>query len=279
MTYRKIITRDDFTSAIAEGNTRQEWADVLFDGFREIPTAEQYVEAHLRGWITQAEMYAGTATHGMSQAHTDLEFQIHRRPLTVHQITTSLARGGTFQPEAGEITDPYEASVHQANLGPEWYDLAIANKYSYPSAFVIRALLQGGVLTEAEGEDLFLKIGWPPALAKQVAAHYTAGTTGTADKHVTKAENSLWTALHSSYVKDRTDDATATATLGTLGVASAAIPQVLTLWQAERALARAGLSAAQIKKAYSEATFTQPEAVARLGRAWLVNGGRDRVPR
>ena len=102
------------------------------------------------------------------------------------------------------------------------------------------------------------------ALARQVADHYGAATTATADKHVAKAENSLWTALHSSYVKDRTDDATATATLGTLGVASAAIPQVLTLWQAERALARAGLSAAQIKKAYSEATFTQPEAVARL---------------
>jgi hypothetical protein len=91
-----------------------------------------------------------------------------------------------------------------------------------------------------------------------------SGGGTSADPHVTKAQNQLWTATHSSYVKDRSTDAEAQSTLGTLGVAATAIPAVLRLWQAERALVRAGLTAAQIKKAYSEATFTQPEAVARL---------------
>ena len=39
---------------------------------------------------------------------------------------------------------------------------------------------------------------------------------------------------------------------------------MLALWQEERELVRAGLTAAQIKKAYSEATFTKDEATARL---------------
>jgi hypothetical protein len=65
-------------------------------------------------------------------------------------------------------------------------------------------------------------------------------------------------------VKDRTDDALAETTLATIGVPSSARAEVLTLWQAERDLQRAGLSAAQIKKAFGEATFTQDEAVARL---------------
>jgi hypothetical protein len=266
MHFRKIINEHAFNQAIKEGNTRGEWAPFLLDGFREIPTAEQYVEAHLRGWIDKPAMYAGTAKHGMSTTDTDLEFQIHRRPLTPHQIKQALARGASFNPEAGELKSPYEASVHQNNLGPEWYELAISLAGSYPSVFVTNRLVDDGTITPEIGRDWRKKAGDADEV---VAALYTswkakAGGGAASDPHVTKAENQLWTAQHSSYVKDRSDDAFATATLTELGVASAAIPTVLRLWQRERAIVKAGLSPAQIKKAYSEGTFTQPEAVARL---------------
>src|SRR5207245_381253 len=83
MVFRKILDRSDFTLAAEQANRRVEWADFEFEGYRQIPTADQFVEAHLRGWITQAEMYAGTARHGMSESDTDVEYRIHRRPLGI----------------------------------------------------------------------------------------------------------------------------------------------------------------------------------------------------
>jgi hypothetical protein len=64
-------------------------------------------------------------------------------------------------------------------------------------------------------------------------------------------------------VAEETDDATATTTLGTLGVAAGAIPEVLALWQAERALIRKQLTPAQVKKAYRGAVVN-PDT----GTAW-----------
>jgi hypothetical protein len=265
MHFRGIINEDAFNQAIKEGNTRGEWAPFLLQGFREIPTAEQFVEGHLRGWLTRPEMYAGTARHGMSQADTDLEFQIHRRPLTPHQIKQALARGANFNPEQGEIQNPYEASVHQNNLGPEWYEMAIALAGSYPSVFVTNRLVTGGTITPAEGRSWLERSGLADRVVTALHDSWTgAAGAATADKHLAKAENHVWTVVQSSYEKDRIDDTEATTALTALGVDPTVIPQILAVWQIARGIQRAGLSAAQIKKAYAEATFTQPEAVARL---------------
>ncbi len=186
MTFRGIIDQTDFYRAIAEGNTRNEWASFLFDGFRQINTAHDWVELHLRGYIDKTQMYAGTALHGMSEADTDRLFQVLGRPLAVHQITTGLARGGKFNPIPGELTDPFEASVHEANIKPSFYDLAIANRYTYPSAFVIRALTSDGTFSGPQAEQILLEVGWRPDLAKLAAAKWAA-TVGTSGKDATAA--------------------------------------------------------------------------------------------
>jgi hypothetical protein len=112
---------------------------------------------------------------------------------------------------------------------------------------------------------LFAGLGWPLDVAQSAATLFGAGATATVDPHVTKAENQLWTTLHRSYVAEETDDATATTTLGTLGVAAAAIPQILALWEQERALIRKQLTPAQVKKAY-KGLVTNPET----GTAWTL---------
>lgn len=262
--FRGIIQLDDFKRAVAEGNTRNEWGDAALEQARQILTASEYAELQLRGFLTETERQALTAKHGMSQADSDLLYDVLGRGLSVHQILIGLRRGGTYGGPTGQIPPEYLAALRRGNIRPEFYNLAYAARETFPSYFVIRALLQAGVISAQRGQELFDGLGWPADVAKAAGDFFGASTTAAADKHVTKAENSLWTALHSSYVKDRTDDATATSTMGTLGVAATAVPDVLALWQAERALVRAGLSAAQIKKAFREATFTQDEAVARL---------------
>jgi hypothetical protein len=263
---RNKVTATDVKVSIAESNVRNEYMDVALDLARRLLTPHEYEEAALRGVISQAEADDGAALSGLTQADSRILFDLLGRPLSVHQMTTGLARGGQFGGTYGDIPEPFRDAVRRSNIRPEYARLAYANRYSYPSAFVLRSLAQAGEVGDAAAvQNLLEEIGWPPGLATKVAAAWTATSGGaTADPHVTKAQSQLWTATHSSYVKDRTDDATARTKLAALGVAAGAIPAVLALWQEERELVRAGLTAAQIKKAYSEGTFTQPEAVARL---------------
>jgi len=270
--FRNIIGPNDFLLAIAEGDLRTEWAEAVKQVSRQIPTSDQFVEAWLRGWIDQPTAEAGAALHGMSAAHADLIYKTKGRPVTFHEITTGLARGGTYPSTYADIPEPYRKSIQEADIRPEWADLHYANRYTYPSAFVLRTLAQSGDLgDQAAVEQVLLEIGWKPSFAKQVSTAWVgAGSAG--DKDVASAETRLKTATHKSYVAEEIDDATATTALSAAGVAAAAVPQILTLWGEERALIRKQLTPAQIKKAWSEgvtnpatgAAWTQQEAIDAL---------------
>jgi hypothetical protein len=268
--FRGIIELADFQRAVSEGNTRNEWGDAALAQARQILTAAEYCELELRGFLTTAERHALTNQHGMSAADSDRLFDVLGRAPAVHGVTTGLARGGTFNGPIGDIPPVYLSAMQRSNARPEWYSIDYANRYSYPSAFVLRALLQGGVITAAQGEQYFLDIGWPPQLAKQVAEHYGATTTAASDPHVTKAQTQLWTTLHGSYKAEEIDAATAQTTLTTLGVATSAQPEVLSLWDAERALIRKQLSPSQIHKAVSGGVVNPATGVA-----WSLQDGID----
>ena len=268
---RGKVTEDDVKRSVAESNLRNEYMDVAVDLRRRLLTPHDYAELQLRGYQSKDERDAGAALSGMTAADTQLLYDMLGRSVNVHQVLIGERRGGkytegqSFAEQTAGIPPEYLSSLERGNLRPEFYQLAYANRESYPSYFVIRPLVQSGAITLERATELFLGMGWPEDVAKAAPAAFkgTAGT-GSTDPHVGKAETQLWNATHSSYVKDRTDDATATANLGTIGVAADSIPKVLALWQAERELTRAGLSASQIKKAYTEATFTKDEATARL---------------
>ena len=261
-TFRKLINDNDFLLAIAEGDLRTEWAQTLLDVSRQIPTAGEFVEAWLRGWLTQPEAEAGAALHGMTPAHADLLYKIKGRPVSFHEITTGLARGGVYPSAYADIPEPYRKAIEEADIRPEWADLHYANRFVYPSAFVLRTLAQAGDLgDQAAVEQVLLEIGWKPSFATQVSTAWVGGT-GAADKHVAKAQTSLWTAAHRSYIAEEIDDSVATAALTTAGVAPTAIPAVLAIWQAERALIRKQLTPTEIRKAVSGGVVNPATGVA-----------------
>jgi hypothetical protein len=270
--FRGIIADDDYHLAIAEGDLRTEWADVLRHASRQIPTASEFVEGWLRGWITQADAEAGTAQHGMSAADTDLIYKIKGRPVTFHEITTGLARGGTYPSTYDDIPEPYRKSIQEADIRPEWASLHYANRYVYPSAFVLRTLAQAGDLGgQAQVEQVLLEIGWKPSFATQVSTAWTGGAKS-GDPHEAKAQTQLWTTTHKSYVAEEIDDQIATAALAAAGVTAAAIPAILALWAHERSLVRKQLSPTQIRKALNlgivnpatGAPYTTADAIALL---------------
>lgn len=262
--FRGVIERVDYDIAIAEGDLRNEWRDAILGASRAILSPHEYAELELRGWINQAQRDAGAARHGMEPAEAQLLFDMTGRPIPVHQVTTGEARGGEFNGDHGHIPAPFLRSLEESNVRPEWYSLAYANRYSYPSAFVLRTLVQTHELTEAEGKQTLLDIGWNPTLATKVAARWAGGTAAAGDPHVTKAEMQLWATLHRSYLDEETDEAQARVLLGVLGVAAGSEPKVLGLWNHERDLRRRTLTEAQIKKAWKDTKFNRATAIARL---------------
>lgn len=255
-----------FAQMIREGHTKTKYTDLLLKMRRRLLTPTEYQEAALRGVLSNAEADAGAALSGMEPTDSKTLFDLMGRPLAVHQITTGLARGGTFGGSYDTVPEPYQDAIRRSSIRPEYAHLAYANRYTYPSAFVLRSLAQTGALTEAETHQTLLDIGWPPDFAAKVSAAWFTGTGGKADPHVAKASTHLWTAVHKAYVDGETTATEATDDLSALGVAAPAQPAVLALWDHERSVVRRSLTPAQIKKAYKETTFTRDEAVARLER-------------
>ncbi len=272
MVFRGIIDRVDFDRAISEGNTRNEWAPFLFDGFRQILTANQYAELELRGYYDRATRLTNTHKSGMSDADSDLLYNVLGRSVPVHGVTTGLARGGQYPGSYANVPQPYKAAIQRSNIREEYSELAYANRYSYPSGFQVRAEAQKGDLSEAQTEQLLLEMGWKPQWATHFAQAWTGTTAATGDPHTSKAETQLWGTTHRSYVAEEIDDPTATAALNAAGVAQGAIPAVLALWAQERALVRKQLTPANIRKALNSgainpatgAAWTTPEAHAAL---------------
>lgn len=234
--FRGIIDGTDYARAIAEGRTRNEWAGPLREVSRQILTAHDWVELHLRGYIDAPAMYAGTALHGMSQEDTDRLFRVLGRPMTAHQITLGLARGAKFNPIPGELPDPYEAAAHESNVKPSYYDLWIAaGKYSYPSLFQLNALVKASAITAATAKDWATKSGLAPEVVTALGTFWegeqakSGGGTTAKPKVLTRAE------VKAAWRTGGLTDAQAVARLEGEGVTAADAALLLSTWKGQAA--------------------------------------------
>lgn len=261
---RGTINVPAFNLGISQGNTRNEWARFLMTLKRRLLTPHEYEEANLRGVLEPDAAHAGAALSGMEEADAQLLFDIMGRSLAVHQITTGLERGGTYGGTYTDIPEPYRDAVRRSSIRPEYAVLAYANRYTVPSYFILKAILADGGMTPAQFAQYGKDLGWPPDLADAAAKALSTGTAAKGDPNVTKAHTQLWNTLHTAYVDSRADDALATSTFDSLGVAAGAQPVVLDLWKQERNIHRSGLTPAQIKKTIGLPTWTAEERLTRL---------------
>jgi hypothetical protein len=246
-TFRGVLTRDDYLRAIAEGNTRNEWAQAIFEQTRQIPTARDFIENALRGYRTLPDAIDGAALHGMSAEHATLIYQNQGRPMTVRQITQALARGAKFNPEPGEITDPYMASIVEGTLKPGYYELAEALKYNYPGFFqTLNALSKAWIDAETATQWLLYQ-GYEPGAVEKIVSNVAAGAGSGAGSagatHVRSAVTRLYTSLHTAYVNGNVTEAFARQTLHDQGEPAATVDQVLATWTREKSIAAAETTA------------------------------------
>lgn len=231
--FRQIIEDDDFARGIAEGRTRNEWGFVFEEVAREILTTTQYAESHLRGYTPDIEtMFSNMAKHGMSREDAELLFLNQGRPLSEHQIVTGLARGGQYNGPTDAIPQVFLDAVRQSNIKPPYYNLAYANRYSYPSGFQIRAEAQAGELSKADTEQILLEVGWSPKWAEFFATRWTA-TTAKTDPLVKSQQTRFVTALHKAYVGGATNDTDALNWLADAGIPTDTATAMLDYWRLE----------------------------------------------
>lgn len=232
--FRGIIKQPDFDRAIAEGRTRNEWGFVYRETAREILTAVQAVNLRLRGWVDDAAMYALTSRWGMSREDTDRLFLTQGRPLSFHQVFIGLARGGAYGGDVSDVDPAFLKSLQESDIRPEWYALAWAQRYNYPTAFVLRSLTEGGDITREQAEQILRFEGWPPDLAASVSAKWAGSSGVTVTPEIKSARTKLLTTLHKAYVSNGADDASVIASLQAVPYPQTTIDGLLEVWSNER---------------------------------------------
>lgn len=233
--FKGILQKVDFDRAISEGDVRNEWAEAILENHRPIPSPIDYVQGKLRNWITVPEMHKGAARKGMSPEDVDFLELIHGRPATAHQVFIGLRRGGTYNGPVDDVAPAFLKALQESDIRPEWYNLLWHGRYTYPTAFVLRALTESGDLTEQDTEQILLYEGWEPQLAAKVAAKWAtpAAAAAKADPRVARSETFLFTAMHKAAVGAATEPPAIQEGFDALGVPAEAQATIRNLWAIE----------------------------------------------
>ncbi len=262
---RGIFTSDEqVAEGIREGHTKVKYIDEYLKALKRVLSAPEYAGLRLRGWLTEDEAAAGGALTGYDADQMELLYLNRGRPATTRQVHIGWARGGRLD-GAGDERAAFSQAVKQSNIRPEYEELLWAQRYSYPSAFVLRGLAEAGDLTEAETLDALLFNGWEPTLAAKVAAKWAGGDgAGKSAKWADRARSSLFTVTKREYLDESIDRAGAEASLDVVGVPEGERAAIFAAWDRENATGRKELTTAQIKAAYKAGGLTQDEALGRL---------------
>jgi hypothetical protein len=262
---RGIITQAQFETGILEGHTKPKYIPFYEAARAPVLGATEYANLWLRGWISDAERDAGGELTGYTAEQMDLLSKDRGRPATTHQVHIGFVRGGRLPGVGNNERATFSRAVKESNIRPEWEDILWAQRYSYPSAFVLRALVQSGDITRAEGEQALLFSGWEPTFAAKVSQAWAGGgTTATANPRVKRAQDQVFNAAHRSYLDATKTRAEVTAALERIGLDAATAGQVIDLWDAENAILVKPLTPSQIKKAYTSGEIQVDDATARL---------------
>jgi hypothetical protein len=242
--FRGILTDDDYLRAILEGDTRGEWANAIRERARQIPSVTNYVEGLVRNWITEDEMNAGALRHGMTPEDAHLLFLTHGRPLSWHQVWIGLQRGGVYDGPTDAIDPAFLKALQESDIRPEWYNLAWAQRYNYPTAFVLRQLTSSGDITADDAEQVLKYEGWEPSFAHKAAQAWApkGGASPAAVSPVVKSQQTAAiTALRKTYVDGTYDKPTADSFLAALDHSVPERVAIFQLWDVMRGVAGTAL--------------------------------------
>lgn len=261
---RGIIDETTYRAIVAEGHTKTKYTDALLALEQHILSATDAANLWLRGWLTEPEAKAIGQQNGYDGPAMDLLYKNRGRPATVRQAHIGFARGGRL-PGVTTERETILRAVQESDIRTEWFDIEYAQRYTYPSAFVIRALAQDGTFTPQQTEDILLESGWRPDLAQLASEKWGAATTGAAtQKWADRARGRLFTVAHDEYRRGKIDEPELRAALGQIPVAGAEQNAVVTLFTADRDLFTRDLTKADVKRLYGKNIWDVTKATTYL---------------
>ena len=273
--WRKLILRQDYYRAVAESDVRNEWRDAILEASRFILSPQDAAGLRLRGWLTKDESDAIGALHGATPETMQGLYLDRGRPPSTRQIRLGFARGAKVAGFPWTLDEAIAHGVQQSDVRTEYIDIEREASWSYPSPFEMRALLQAGAYTAAEGTQQYIEMGRKPEAAKKIA-EFWAGSKGTAAQPlVTRARSRLYTVAHNEYLSGSISELTAREVLAGIGASQAEQDGVIATWNVENQIARLELTPAQIKKAYKKGLWTLAEATTVLEERGMYPGDVD----
>lgn len=257
MLRRGIITPDTFAQIVREGHTKTKYTDELLQLQNRVLSAASYATLAIKGWITTEQMHAGGALTGYTPEEMDLLYKEHGRPATTHQVFIGNIRGGHIGDPTTGIDPDFLQAVRQSDIRPEYAPVLWAQRYTYPTAFVLRSLTQSGEITEADAHEVLLFEGWEPTFAAKVS-HAWATAKGSAAKEATAADLlTLWDGEKLSR------DETQTALEG-LGYSAAEATRKLDVVEARRVAGAKSSAIGDLHTAYKKGSLPNAAVVTAL---------------
>jgi hypothetical protein len=178
--FRGIINQADYNRAVLEGDTRPEWAGAILEQARQIPSVADYVDARIRGWITDEEMNAGVARHGMSPADAHLLYLRTGRPAAPGQMATAAARG-IDGPDGSPMDETqFLKGIAESDIRPEWGPMLWESRFLYPPLFQLTRMVQAGAITPEVAADWAVKDRYPPEVVDALRKYWETPATGAA---------------------------------------------------------------------------------------------------
>ncbi len=261
---RGLVDEATYRRIVREGHTKTKYTDALLGLRSHILNGRDVAGLWLRGWINEAEANRLGALDGWAPEEMRRLYQNRGRPATTRQVHIGYARGARLAGAANEEA-AIRTAVKQSNIRTEYADLLYAQRYTYPSAFVIRALAQDGTFPPALTETILVESGWKPEWAKLAADKWGgADAAGPGTKWADRARSRLFTAAHDDYLDGNADEPEARAMLAAVGATGAEQDTIVNLWNIERGRTRRDLTQAQVLKLYRKAIWTRDQAQAAL---------------
>jgi hypothetical protein len=264
MLRRGVITQAVFEQMVREGHTKTKYIPAYLATINRVTSATVAAGLWLRGHVTEAEAKRIGELTGYGAEEMDHLYLNRGRPATTRQVHIGYARGGRL-PGAADERAAFGMAVRQSDIRTEYEDVLWAQRYTYPSAFVLRALASDGTFDQATTEKILIESGWVPEYAQTAAAKWAgAATAGPGTKWADRARSRLFTAAHNDFMDGNSDEATARSILQAIGVPSAEQTTIVNLWNIERTRTRRDLTQAQIIKLYKKQVWTREMALAAL---------------
>lgn len=261
MLRRGVIDEATFRQMIVEGNTKLKYVDEELALEEVLLTASQWATAWLKGHATETEAKSGGALVGYPNDAMDLLYLNQGRPATTRQIHIGYARGADV-PGAADEEAAIRAAVKQSNVRTEYADILYAQRYTYPSAFVLRALAADGTFSEDDTRTILIESGWKPEWAELAAAKWSGGAAaGAGKKWADRARGRLFTSTHDEYLEFSIGEAQARSNLGRIGALGAEGDTVIAMWNLERATDRRRFTAPQVKSVFGKGNMSREEAL------------------